>query len=369
MARIILTTGGTGGHIFPALAVAESLLEESPRTELLFIGSLHGPEHRLVRQAGIRFAALRVRGFMGRGWRMPAAAAQMAIAVGRSLRILAAFRPDVVAGFGGYASFAPVFAAKMMRIPSVIHEQNAVAGSCNRILGRLARRVCVSLPHTEGFPVGRCVETGNPVRASMYGIGPARGDSPHQRRRLLVLGGSQGAHALNSFICSVLPALRSGNVDILHQSGVGDLETVRSAYARAGYDPSCVAPFFDDMPERYAWADMAICRSGASTVGELCATGLPALLVPFPFAIRDHQTCNARILEQAGAARILPEDSLMREGLEILSGMLFQDGKDWAAMSRAALRCARPDAARAVAATIMEVARKGSQSAQAAPAA
>ena len=182
MERVLLTTGGTGGHIFPALAVAEDLRLRHPGVELLFVGSQYGPEQRLARAAGIDFIGLPVRGFLGRGLRAFAAAGRMACAVCRARGIIRRFRPQVVAGFGGYAAFAPMLAARLAGVPTVLHEQNAIAGMSNRILGRLARRICLSLPGTEGFDASRPVLPGNPVRAAVVALAGRRPGGPCPER-------------------------------------------------------------------------------------------------------------------------------------------------------------------------------------------
>lgn len=176
MDKILLTTGGTGGHIFPALAVAEELLRRDPASRLLFVGSLYGPEERLARQAGIPFAGLPVRGFLGRGLKAVGAGARMSWAVLKALNIVRRFQPRAVAGFGGYAAFAPMLAARILGVPGILHEQNAVAGTSNQLLARLAQRVCLSLPGTEGFAPEKCVLTGNPVRRAVSAAGVCPGN-------------------------------------------------------------------------------------------------------------------------------------------------------------------------------------------------
>lgn len=353
MDKILLTTGGTGGHIFPALAVAEELRRQNPDVRLLFAGSLYGPEQRLVAQAGIPFAGLPVRGFLGRGLRAVGAGARMIRAVCKSLGIVRRFRPDAVVGFGGYAAFAPMLAARLLGVPGILHEQNAVAGTSNRLLAWLARVVCLSLPGTQGFAPGKCVLTGNPVRRAVSDVGrlPRR----RETRRMLILGGSQGARALNIFLPEILPALREAGVEIRHQSGSGDEESTRAVYERAGYTPDCVTAFIDDMAGAYAWADLALCRSGASTVAELCAAGLPAVLVPFPYAIHDHQTRNAEVLEKAGAALLVPEEHLREKDLGRVLPLMLNDSDRRARMSAAALGVAQPDAAARVVGVLAEV--------------
>ena len=342
MPRVILTTGGTGGHIFPALAVGEAL--KAAGAELLFVGGTYGPEASLALKAGLNFTGLPGRGFMGRGLRAIPAAGSMLVAFGKALGIVRDFRPCAVAAFGGYASFAPALAAVALRIPLLIHEQNAVAGACNRFLSRFASAVCASAPDTAGL-ARPFILTGNPVRAAMEktaeGVGQAR-------KNLLVLGGSQGAHSLNDFVIGILAELKRAGINIRHQTGARDYDRVARAYAAAGLDPDCVAPFIDDMPEAYAWASAALCRAGASTIAELCICGLPSVLVPFPAAIRDHQTLNAKVLASAGAAELLPESELKAKGCAILED-LFNHPEKLAEMARAAATLARPGAAAAVA--------------------
>ena len=355
MDKVLLTTGGTGGHIFPALAVAEELRRRNPGARLLFVGSLHGPESRLCEAAGIPFAGLPVRGFLGRGARALGAAARMGVAAARAVGLVRAFRPDAVAGFGGYAAFAPMLAARLCGVPSLLHEQNAVAGTSNRLLSRLARKVCVSLPETQGFPAEKCILTGNPVRAAIADVAGRR-ESRRGTRRLLVLGGSQGAHSLNTLLPGLLSRLRAAGVDIRHQCGERDLAATRAAYVQAGYAPDCVSAFIDDMGGVYAWADLALCRAGASTVAELCAAGLPSVLVPFPAAIHDHQTRNAEVVARAGAARLVQERDFASTDMGALLEQLLGDTATLDDMRRAALSLACPQAAAAVADALERVA-------------
>ena len=242
--------------------------------------------------------------------------------------------------------------------PTLLHEQNAVAGTSNRVLSRLARKVCISLPGTQGFPPEKCVLTGNPVRAAIAQVAKLRdGAAGRGTKRLLVLGGSQGAHSLNTLMPGLLGELRAEGVEIRHQCGEKDLEATRAAYAAAGYAPDCVSAFIDDMAEAYAWADMALCRAGASTVAELCAAGLPSVLVPFPAAIHDHQTRNAEVVAAAGAARLVQERDFSRTDMGGLLRDLLCDPAELARMGRAAQSLARPDAASAVADVLEAVAR------------
>lgn len=345
MAKIILTTGGTGGHIFPALAVGAEIRKRNPQASLLFMGSSHGPEAGLTAKADIPFIGLPAHGLMGRGLKAIPAFFGLFRSFLEAARKLHAFKPDAIAGFGGYASVAPMAAAMLLGIPALIHEQNAIAGASNKFLARGASRVCVSLPDTRGFATSTEV-TGNPVRSEIVRTGHARGGFGHGR--LLVLGGSQGAHGINAFIKEILPALRNAGVEIKHQCGHRDLPELRRAYTESGYDPQCVTAFIEDMAGAYAWADLAFCRAGASTVAELCASGTPAILVPFPAAIHDHQTRNAQALIARGAALLAPEKSLDADKMVPILTELSKDGPELARMSQQALSLAKPGAAAAI---------------------
>lgn len=361
-ARIVLTTGGTGGHIFPALAVAEALQRQCPRVELLFVGSEYGPEARLVAQAGIPFEGLPVRGVLGRGVRALGALAGMGRAVLQARSLLKEFRPDVVVGFGAYASAAPLVAAKMLAVPLALHEQNAVPGMVNKVLSRFAKRVFLSMPDVMGvFPAAKCELTGNPVR---QGIMDAMRDagtaiSSGGSKRLLIMGGSQGARALNSVILGGLSRLLDNGVELWHQTGLADLERVVAGYRGHGADASNVTAFIDDMPKAYAWADLVLCRAGASSVAELAAAGKPSILIPFPFATHDHQTHNARVLVDAGAAFMVSEKELSQ--VDVVSTVLHLLGNATmlGRMGQAAQVCARPDAADRVARGLLAMVTKG----------
>lgn len=309
MEKVILTTGGTGGHIFPALAVAEELRKRHPQIELLFMGSLYGPEKRLAEKNGLAFEGLNVRGFLGRGLKALPAALNMFISLLRAGKRIRNFKPDIVAGFGGYASFAPVLAAWLAKRPIIIHEQNAIPGAGNRFLSHLADRVCISIPGTGGLGE-RTRLCGNPVRAVFGQTYHRRQAKKEMGKNLLILGGSQGAHALNEFIMENLSDLARAGIKLRHQTGERDLEAVKKAYIQANLDSSQVFSFMDNMAEAYEWADLILCRAGASTIAEICACGLPAVFVPLPTAIYDHQTKNAQALEKTGAALLVPEAEL-----------------------------------------------------------
>ncbi|MBQ7586393.1 MAG: undecaprenyldiphospho-muramoylpentapeptide beta-N-acetylglucosaminyltransferase [Desulfovibrionaceae bacterium] len=345
MSKIILTTGGTGGHIFPALAVAKALKSLDPHSELLFIGSNYGPEAKLVAQAGLPFKGLEVRGFLGRGFRSFSAAFKMLNAIFWALKFMRHFKPDCVVGFGSYAAFAPMLAAQILGVPTVLHEQNAVAGSSNRYLGFRAKTICVTHKETLGFKSLKCVLTGNPVRKDLVLASSGAPLKSFDRKHLLILGGSQGAHALNQFVLANLEALNQAQILLYHQTGPKDLLEVEAAYAKFKGSKHRVSAFLDDMVEAYNWADLILCRSGASTVAELGVMGLPAVLVPFPHAIHDHQTLNAQGLVQKGAAILLKEEELSQPNSLDLILNLLQEPRRLKRMHEESLKLGEPEAA------------------------
>lgn len=357
--RIILTTGGTGGHIFPALAVAEQLRLQVPDISLLFVGSEYGPEARLTKEAGLDFMGLAVRGVLGRGLRAASALAAMAHAILAAKGILKEFRPDVVAGFGSYASMPALTAAALKGTPIAIHEQNAIPGLSNRLMARMARTVFLALPDQLGrFSASRTRLVGNPVRGAIAALYNTQGAprTEEQTPSLLVMGGSQGAHAINSAVLAALPRLKG--IHIRHQTGSADFERVKAGYQAHGFtaQEAEVTPFINDMARAYAEADLVLCRSGATTVAELALAGKPSVLVPFPFATHDHQTGNARALEQAGAACLIPERDMVSRDIAGTVLDILHDPARCIAMGRAAHTCAKPDAARDVALGLLELA-------------
>jgi UDP-N-acetylglucosamine--N-acetylmuramyl-(pentapeptide) pyrophosphoryl-undecaprenol N-acetylglucosamine transferase len=304
--------GGTGGHIFPALAVAREFRRREPGTRVRYLGAAGRLEERVVPREGegVRFHGLRVRGLKGKGPLGAAAALALAArAVGECRREIAAFGVDLLLGTGGYSSGPAAVAARSLGIPVVLQEQNALPGMTNRHLGRIARKVFIAFePARRFFPAGRTVLAGNPVRDEAIGAGGEVGLGPGLR--LLVLGGSQGARGVNRLMVGALPALVAAGLDvtIVHQSGDAECEAVAAAYRGAGLTAQ-VAAFFDAMGERYSGADLVIARAGAGTIAEIAANGRPAILVPFPHAAGDHQRVNARWLAERGGAVIVEEQA------------------------------------------------------------
>jgi UDP-N-acetylglucosamine--N-acetylmuramyl-(pentapeptide) pyrophosphoryl-undecaprenol N-acetylglucosamine transferase len=355
IARLAVTTGGTGGHIFPALAVAAEVSRRNPGARILFLGG-NGPEGELARKAGIDFVALPASGVLGKGIKGLFAILKTGRGVLLAGREIARFRPQAVVGFGGYAGFCPVLAAALRGIPTAVHEQNSVPGVTNRLLGKIVRRVFVSFDDRLGnFPALKVERTGNPVREA---IAQARRESLGERRNLLILGGSQGAKAINDAVVAALPQLSAARVNILHQTGAADEARIRAAYEKAGADPTNVHGFIEGMAQAYAWADLALCRAGASTIFELAATGTPSVLVPFPFAAHDHQRVNARHLADLGAAVLLDQNELSAQRLADIVPGLLGDAARLGSMSRAAKTFARPDAAARIVDGIEEMLRE-----------
>ncbi len=309
-APVLIMAGGTGGHVFPALAVARVL--RGRNEQVIWLGSRHGMETRLVPQDGFDIETIRVSGLRRKGllaWL--AAPWLLAVALVDALRVMRRRRPKAVLGMGGFASGPGGVAAWLLGRPLLIHEQNAVAGLTNRLLAGLAREVLEAFPGS--FSTGKNTRvTGNPVRADIAQL-PVPAERLASRTgplRLLVLGGSQGARVLNEGVAPALALLSpQQRPQVWHQTGEATLETAREAYRAAGIDARIEA-FITDMAAAYAWADFVICRSGALTIAELAAAGLPALLVPFPGAVDDHQTRNAHFLVDAGAAVLLPQAEL-----------------------------------------------------------
>ena len=357
MKRVMLATGGTGGHIFPALAVAAELKAQHPGVEVLFVGG-EGLEGKLARQAGLEFVGLPVRGVLGRGVKGLAALGRMGVSLAQAVNVVRRFKPQVAAGFGGYASVCPVMAAWILRVPTAIHEQNSVPGATNRLLGRLAKRIMVTYPApVNAFAPGKVLFTGNPVRPEIAALF-AEKPSHEGKRNILVLGGSQGARAVNRIVAEAWPGLAQTGAALWHQTGEADFDATRALYGEQ--TNVRVAPFITDMAEAYSWADLVVARSGASTLAEITCAGLPCVLIPFPFATHDHQTVNAASLAGGHAAVVLPEKDLNAQLLTETVSALLADPVKLADMGRAARTLAKPHAARMIAEELTRLAASDS---------
>ncbi len=349
--RLVIAGGGTGGHLFPGIAVAEALQEVDPSSEILFVGTAKGIETREVPKAGFRLELVEVGGLKRVGL---AKMAKTLLALPRSLlasrRILREFRADAAIGVGGYASGPVLLAAALMRLPTAICEQNSVPGFTNRMLSHFVKRIFITFENARAhFPSAKVELAGNPVRASFRRA--AAHEAPERERGLVfTFGGSQGARALNEALPEALRLLgeRGLPVRALHQAGKDDVDSVRAGYQERGVEAD-VRSFIDDMVREYRRADVVVCRAGASSCTELTALGVPAILVPFPFAADDHQTLNARDLMTAGAAVLLPQAELTPGRLaDELAALLGGEGRRDEIAERARL-LGRLDAAERVA--------------------
>ena len=344
--RVILAGGGTGGHVIPALAIAQQL-KTSYAAEILFIGTPRGMENRLVPAAGFQLRLVQVGALKNVSLTTRLRTAfDLPLAILKSSRMLREFRPNVVIGVGGYAS-GPAMAAAILRgVPTIAFEPNVVPGFANRLVASRVSMAAVQFEQTGRF-FRKFQVTGVPVRPAFFQI-PTK--PPGGPPTLLVFGGSQGAHAINQAVINALPALREKipGLRIVHQTGEKDFKDAQSAYQTAGFEAE-VSPFITDMPGVFARADLLICRSGASTVGEVAAAGKPAIFVPFPRAADDHQKVNAKALVDAGAAAMLEESNLTGPALADTAANLFADPAQLGRMGKAAKALEHPDAAQDVA--------------------
>lgn len=357
---VMIFAGGTGGHIFPGLAVAAALRARD--VPVAWMGADGGMETRLVPQHGIAIDTIPIQGLRGKGigalLRLPM---RLLGAVRAAARVLRAHRPRAVVSFGGYAAGPGGIAAVIAGIPLLVHEQNRAPGLTNRVLARVARRVLTGFP--DSFP-GKEIVVGNPVRDAIARIAPPaqrleRGDGEF---RVLVLGGSQGARALNQSMPAALRALREDtafagqHLMVRHQCGEKMREEAVRAYAEAGVD-AWIEAFIADMAEAYAWADLVVCRGGALTLAEVCAAGVASLIVPLPTAVDDHQTKNGMFLVERGAARVFKQGDALAETLAAALRELAANPAQRAAMAEAARALAKTEAAARVADAVLEVAR------------
>jgi UDP-N-acetylglucosamine--N-acetylmuramyl-(pentapeptide) pyrophosphoryl-undecaprenol N-acetylglucosamine transferase len=351
---ILIMAGGTGGHVFPALALARCLREQS--VEVIWLGTRRGLEARIVPAEGIAIEWLSVGGLRGKGWRtLLAAPWRVGTALLQALRIMWRRRPVIVVGLGGFVTGPGGIAAWLTRRPLLIHEQNAIAGFTNRCLAHLAREVLEAFPGS--FRPGIEARTvGNPVRRDISALRPPteRFSGREGAVRILVVGGSQGAVRLNTVVPYALARLAGAiRFDVRHQAGERWIDAGRHSSAGVRAD---VRPFIEDMAEAYGWADLVICRSGALTVSELAAAGVGAVLVPFPAAVDDHQTHNARILVREGAAVLIGDRELTAERLATELKRLCAGREKLLAMAERARRLARPHATEELAASCLELA-------------
>ena len=350
--KLIIAGGGTGGHVYPAIALAQALQKIDKNSEVLFIGTELGMEKFAVPQAGYSIEFIRVSGIKGRSFTKKLRAfLQIPFAILSSIKILRREKPDALLGVGGYASGPSLLAAWMLRIPTAILEPNSIPGFTNRILAFFVRKIFGAFHKTAAyFSSKHFIVVGGPLRQEFLSAALPTEKKDNKVFHLLVVGGSLGAKALNDVAPKALSFLKERHLTlhVVHQTGKGDFERVQKLYKDLHVDAD-VRPFIDDMAATYAQADLIICRSGAGTCAEITAMGLPAILVPFPYAIYDHQTENAKELVETGAAILLPQTEMTPERLALEISELIRIPANLKRMRQAALALGRTDAAEQIA--------------------
>ena len=349
--RYLISGGGTGGHIFPAISIANALKEQDPEAEILFVGALGRMEMERVPQAGYKIVGLPVRGFnRAQPWKNVSVLVDLVKSIRQVKKIIRDFRPDVGVGVGGYASGAAMWAAANMGIPILLQEQNGFAGVTNKILKNKAAKICVAYPGMERFfPAEKIIMTGNPVRQNLTAPlnPPMKGG--RKEKNLLIIGGSLGARTINEAIKTALPELAKSDIQVVWQTGNIYYESCKAAWEAAGKPANieCL-DFLSDMPDRYAQADLVISRAGASSISEICLLGKPAILVPSPNVAEDHQTHNAMALVNRDAA-VLVRDAEAAQKLVPTAMTLIEDNAKLEVLHKNVLKLAQADSATRIA--------------------
>ncbi|HEV7375079.1 MAG TPA: undecaprenyldiphospho-muramoylpentapeptide beta-N-acetylglucosaminyltransferase [Pyrinomonadaceae bacterium] len=345
--RVLIAAGGTGGHIYPGIAVAKEVMRRDASSEVRFVGTARGLETRLVPQAGFELSLIESAGLKNVGF---VARVRGVLVLPRSFfaarRLIREFRPDIVVGAGGYVSGPVLLTAALMRIPTLVMESNALPGFTNRRLARFVDKAAVTFDAALPYFPGKGVVTGNPVRREFFDIPPKPRDAT--RFSLLVFGGSQGARAINDAMVAALPHLEAerGVLNVTHQTGEADFEKVSAGYMDAGWgEQADVRRYIDNMVESFAHTDLIICRAGATTSAELVAAGKAAIMIPFPQAADDHQRKNAEALQAGGAARMILQQELTGERLAAEIAALVKAPDELTRMEEASRKLARGDAA------------------------
>jgi UDP-N-acetylglucosamine--N-acetylmuramyl-(pentapeptide) pyrophosphoryl-undecaprenol N-acetylglucosamine transferase len=347
--RVLIAAGGTGGHIYPGIAVAKEVMRRAPESKVRFVGTARGLETRLVPQAGFELSLIESAGLKNVGM---AARLRGLMLLPKSFfaarRLIREFGPDIVVGAGGYVSGPVLLTAAMMRRPTLVMESNALPGFTNRRLARFVDKAAVTFEAALPFFRGKGVVTGNPVRREFFDIPPKQRDAT--RFSVLVFGGSQGARAINESMVAALPHLEAQRdvLNITHQTGEADFEKVQAGYRDAGWsERSDVRRYIDNMVAEFMQTDLIICRAGATTSAELVAAGKASIMIPFPQAADDHQRKNAEALQAAGAARMILQQELTGERLAREISTLVQAPDELTRMEEASRKLARGDAAAA----------------------
>lgn len=358
--RVLIAAGGTGGHIYPGIAVAQEIMRRDANSKVRFVGTARGLETRLVPQAGFELSLIESAGLknVSLGARLKGIAVLPKSFVSTA-KLLRQFQPDVVVGAGGYVSGPVVLTAAMMNRPTVVMESNALPGWTNRVLARFVDRAAVSFEQAVPYFRGKAKVTGNPVRREFFEI-PSKQREP-VKFSLLVFGGSQGARAINEAMVAALPRLKAipSELRIKHQTGPADFEKVQAAYRAAGWSERAdVRSYIDNMMADFAAADLVLCRAGATTTAELIAAGKASIMVPFPFAADDHQRKNAEALQASGAARMILQQELSGDRLAAEIEKLVQSPQEIDRMEEASRKLAHGDAAAAAVDMIEELGQK-----------
>ncbi|MEO6390708.1 MAG: undecaprenyldiphospho-muramoylpentapeptide beta-N-acetylglucosaminyltransferase [Pyrinomonadaceae bacterium] len=344
--RVLIAAGGTGGHIYPGIAVAQEVIQRDPANEIRFVGAAQGLEKRLVPQAGFELSLIESAGLKNVGF---AGKIRGLLLLPKSFlaarRILRDFKPDVVVGAGGYVSGPVLLTAWMMRIPTLVMDSNALPGFTNRRLARFVDRAALTFDESLKYFPGTGVVTGNPVRLAFFEVKTK--ERSGESFSVLIFGGSQGARGINRAVVAALPALVpiKNSLQVTHQTGESDFAEATKGYADAGWDPSSVCRYIDDMVTAFGRADLIICRAGATTCAEIAAAGKAAIMIPLPTAADDHQRKNAEALVQAGAARMILQPELTGDGLAAQLLELAQTPGLIMEMETASRKLARPRAA------------------------
>ena len=358
--RYLISGGGTGGHIFPAISIANALKEQDPEAEILFVGALGRMEMERVPQAGYKIVGLPVRGFnRAQPWKNVSVLVDLVKSIRQVKKIIRDFRPDVGVGVGGYASGAAMWAAANMGIPILLQEQNGFAGVTNKILKNKAAKICVAYPGMERFfPAEKIIMTGNPVRQNLTAPlnPPMKGG--RKEKNLLIIGGSLGARTINEAIKAALPELAKSDIQVVWQTGKIYYESCKAAWEAAGKPANieCL-DFLSDMPDRYAQADLVISRAGASSISEICLLGKPAILVPSPNVAEDHQTHNAMALVNRDAA-VLVRDAEAAQKLVPTAMTLIEDNAKLEVLHKNVLKLAQADSATRIAQEVIALGKK-----------
>jgi UDP-N-acetylglucosamine--N-acetylmuramyl-(pentapeptide) pyrophosphoryl-undecaprenol N-acetylglucosamine transferase len=348
---LMIAGGGTGGHIYPAIAIAQEFLARDPARRAVFVGTERGLEKTIVPRAGFPLELISVGGIKGKGAvETLKSLAQLPLGFVQAWRLIGKHHPSVVLGVGGYASGPALFAARLRGVPTAIHEQNAFPGVTNRLLAKVVKAVAVAFADAAPrLKRSDAVVTGNPIRKEFFEAQQRPTDN-RQGRTLLIFGGSQGSHVINEAMAGALLFLArlKGRLEIVHQTGTRELETVRAAYRSSAFDDARVVPYLDPIAGEIAAADLVVSRAGAMTIGELAAAGRAAILIPFAAATNNHQELNARVMERASGAMVITESVLTPERLGLAIAEIINDPDRAARMGAAARSLAAPDATKKI---------------------